>query len=256
MRDPFCIIGIGEMAGVFARGLLRRGHPLYPVTRGMDLEAVAAAIPSPRRVLVAVAEKDLHPVLAAVPEAWRDRLVLLQNELLPRDWRAHGISETTVVVVWFEKKPGREVKVILPSPVYGPGAEDVLGALEALDIPCRRLPDAEALLFELVRKNLYILTTNIAGLEVDGTVGTLWEAHRPLAEAVAQEILDVQARLAGVPLDRARLLAGLEEAIAADPTHACRGRSAPQRLARTLAQAREAGLAVPRLEAIAARHPA
>ncbi len=33
MNAPVVLIGVGEMGGVFARGLLRLGHPVYPVPR-------------------------------------------------------------------------------------------------------------------------------------------------------------------------------------------------------------------------------
>lgn len=42
MKKPVVIIGIGEMGGVFARGFLRTGHPVFPVTRDMSLDAAAA----------------------------------------------------------------------------------------------------------------------------------------------------------------------------------------------------------------------
>lgn len=252
LQEPVVIIGIGEMGGVFARGLLRRGHPVHPVTRLMDLQDSAARLPGPALVLVAVAEQDLHPVLETLPEAWRDRVGLLQNELLPRDWARHGLKGVTVVAVWFEKKRGQDVKVLLPSPVFGPRARLLAEALGALDIPTRVVDDFDAMRDELVLKNLYILTTNIAGLVCGGTVGELWAAHRPLAEAVADDVLALQASLTGVPLNRSEFLRRLEEAIQADPQHRCTGRSAPARLARALLLADEAGLAVPKLREIQA----
>jgi len=107
MKKPVVLIGAGEMGGVFARGLLRLGHPVYPLTRAMDMHKTAKDILDPEAVIVAVAESDIHPVLSDIPEAWRDRLVLLQNELLPRDWQKHHLHNPTVISVWFEKKPGR-----------------------------------------------------------------------------------------------------------------------------------------------------
>lgn len=189
---PVVLIGVGELAGVFARGLLRGGYPLYPVRRNTDVQAVADTIHPPRLVLVTVAEDDLQAVLQALPQRWRDRVGLVQNELLPQDWCKHDIVHPTITVVWFEKKPGQDYKVILPSLVYGPQAGLITGALRSLHIPCRKLTTQQDLLFELVRKNLYILTTNIAGLVSGGTVADLWTSHRALAQQVAQEVLDVQ----------------------------------------------------------------
>jgi len=250
MKAPVVMIGIGEMGGVFARGLLRMGHPVYPVLRDMDMRAEARALPDPEAVLVTVAENDLHAVLNAIPEMWRDRLVLVQNELLPRDWQTHGIKEPTVISVWFEKKSGQDFKVLIPSPVYGPHAALIASALQMLNIPARILASEDELLFELVRKNLYILTTNIAGLETCNTAGELWHKHKHLAEKVASEVMDIQDWLTGTRLDRATLIAGMMEAIEADPDHKCTGRSAPARLQRALKHADQAGLAAPKLHEI------
>jgi ketopantoate reductase len=241
------------MGGVFSRGLLKLGHPVIPVTRQMNPDAVANKRPDPLLVLVTVAENDLHPVLEKLPAAWRDRVGLVQNELLPRDWRAHDIAFPTVVAVWFEKKKGQDVKVLVPSPVHGPNARLLVDALAALDIPAWKVPRDDELLFELVRKNVYILTTNIAGLVVGGTVDALWNKHRDLALEVANDVMDIQFALIGSQLDRDALIAGMVTGIEGDPAHQCTGRSAPARLARAIAHADAAGLPVPRLRAIAAK---
>ena len=256
MKSPIVVIGIGEMGSVFARGFLRTGHPVYPVTRDTDLAAIAQRLPSPELVLVAVAENTLHAVLEQVPAAWHSRLALLQNELLPGDWQQYGYTHPTVISVWFEKKKGQDVKVLIPSPVYGPGAERLKASLGSLDIPARLLADEDALLFELVVKNVYIITTNCAGLITAGTVSELWANHRKLAEAVAHEVIQIQEALTGQSFAADKLIAGMLEAFAGDPDHRCMGRSAPARLARALQQADAAGLAVPRLRAIAGRHGA
>ena len=47
MKKPVVMVGVGEMGGVFARGFLRHGHPVYPVTRIMDIQQTAAALPTP-----------------------------------------------------------------------------------------------------------------------------------------------------------------------------------------------------------------
>lgn len=253
MKSPVVIVGVGEMGGVFARGLLKLGHPVFPVIRGASLAAAAAQLPEPQLVLVAVGEADLPPTLAEMPEPWRGRLGLLQNELLPSDWA--GVPDPTVISVWFEKKPGRDHKVIIPSPVFGPRADLLADALQTLGIPARILPDADALLFELVLKNLFILVTNIAGLRTGGTVETLWAQHRPFAEQVGHEVIRLQEALTGRRFDPAALFDALAIAFAGDPQHACMGRSAPARLARALRKAEASGLELPVLRAIAAEQP-
>jgi hypothetical protein len=152
-----------------------------------------------------------------------------------------------VISVWFEKKPGQDYKVLVPSPVFGPNAPLIQKALSALAIPTQLLDNQDQLLFELVRKNLYILTTNIAGLQVGGTVETLWSRHRGLAETVAGEVLDIQEWLTQTRFDRAQLMEAMLVAIQGDLQHKCTGRSAPARLINALHHADEAGLAVPKL---------
>ncbi len=236
------LIGAGEMGGVFARGLLRHGYPLYPVIRGDSIEQSGQKIIDPQLVVVAVGENDLHPVLEQTPHHWRDRLVLLQNELLPRDWRRHDIDNPTVISVWFEKKPGMEFKEIIPSPIFGPHAETIITALQRLGITAQPLDSHDQLLQELVLKNLYILTTNIAGLVVGGTVGTLWREHQPLARDVATEVVALQQWLTDSTFDLEPLLERMVVAFNGDLDHNCMGRSAPGRLQRALQLATEAGI--------------
>jgi hypothetical protein len=122
-----------------------------------------------------------------------------------------------------------------------------------LDIPARELESSEALEYELVRKNVYILTTNIAGLIVGGTVRELWYHHEELARAVATDVIDIQQSLTGHSYDRERLVEGMAEGIKGDLQHLCMGRSAPARLERALAQADAAGLPVVKLREIASQ---
>ena len=251
MNKSVVVVGLGEMGSVFARGFLRSGYTVHPVTRDMEMQAVADDLPEPELVLVAVGEADLHEQLVKVPEAWKDRLVLLQNELLPRDWQRHNL-EPTVISVWFEKKKGMDSKVIIPSPVFGKHAQQVADALASIDIATTVLPDEAALLHELVLKNVYILTTNIAGLEVGGNVGQLWDEHKLLAESVALDVIRLQEALTGKPLDHQGLIDGMVNAFDGDREHMCMGRSAPVRLQRALMLAEQNDLSLSMLERIAA----
>lgn len=250
--NKVAVIGLGQLGRVFAGGLLRAGHIVVPVNRGDDMFTVAHAHPDVELVLVAVAENDLHTVLAAMPGAWRPHVALIQNELLPRDWEKYRYDNPTVMSVWFEKKKGTDAKPLIASPVAGPGARLLCDALAAIDLPCREVAPGDALLFELVRKNVYILTTNIAGLKTGGTVSQLWAQHEAFARQVANEVMDIQDALTGVKHDRDQLIAGMLEAFDGDPEHDCTGRSAPARLARALAHADAFGLAVPTLRSLAA----
>ncbi len=255
MNDPIVVIGTGEMSGVFTRGFLKLGYPVFPVNRGTDMEKVARALTTPALVLVAVGEADLHPVLDKIPAEWEDCLALLQNELLPRDWEAHNLQEPTVISVWFEKKKGQDYKVVVPSPTYGVGAPILEKALASLDIPTWEVGSHDEIAYELVRKNVYILTTNITGLELPaGTdVDVMWNQHQELAREIAGEVMDIQDWLTGKQWGREKLIDGMVEAIQGDLQHKCMGRSAPARLKRNLGFADEAGLAVPKLRDIAAK---
>ncbi|MEA3406071.1 MAG: hypothetical protein U9R28_10095 [Pseudomonadota bacterium] len=250
MKDPIIVIGLGELGSVFARGFLKTGHPVFPVTRDMDTQSVANTYPNPKAVLVAVGEADIANVLATCPDAWKDKLILLQNELLPRDWQAANIIEPTVISVWFEKKKGMDSKVVLPSPIFGANSRLVFNALASLDIPSFLVDSEAELTYELVRKNLYILTTNIAGLEVGGNVEGLMNEHAMVMNAVATDVLDIQDWLTNDKNDRERLMTGLIEAINGDLQHGCMGRSAPARLTRAIGFADEAGLEVTKLREI------
>ncbi len=250
MKKAVIVVGIGEMGSVFARGFLRRGHPVFPVVRSVEMEALAAEVSDPELVIIAVGEKDIQSVLQQLPAAWRDRLILLQNELLPSDWIQHDL-DPTVISVWFEKKKGMDSKVIIPSPVYGTHAQQVADALDAIDIATRVLKNNDELLFELVLKNVYILTTNIAGLEVGGNVGELWSQHQAVAREVAGEIISLQEKLSGQSLDAEALINGMVDAFNGDLEHGCMGRSAPARLERALKLADEHGLELSKLKQIA-----
>jgi hypothetical protein len=246
MKQPITLVGIGEMGAVFSHALLRSGHPVFPILRSTRVQDAAHVVPDPALTLVTVGEDDLPESLEAMPDAWRSQVGLIQNELLPRDWQRHGISSPTVAVVWFEKKPGRATKVLIPTPVAGPQAVLLVDALTSIDIPAELIPD-DALVDALVAKNLYILTANIAGLRTGGTVSDLWNDHRPLASAVVSEILQIQEWLVGAPVDPDKAVEGMVRAIEGDPDHGTTGRSAPRRLERAIDHASSAGIETPTL---------
>ena len=101
-------------------------------------------------------------------------------------------------------------------------------------------------------KNVYIVTTNCAGLVTGGTVSELWENHREFAENIAREVIQIQESLVGEKLAAEKLLQGMLDAFEGDPEHGCMGRSAPARLARALQQADAGGLEVAELRKIEA----
>jgi len=252
MKKAVIIIGMGEMASVFARGFLRNGHAVFPVLHDMNMLQCAETYPEPELVLVSVAENDLQAVLKQLPAVWKEHLVLLQNELLPNDWLQHGLVKTSVISVWFEKKKGQDAKVIIPSPIYGEKSKVVFDALASINIAVTCLKTEDDLLFELVVKNVYIITTNVAGLKVGGTVGELWQKHQKLAQDIATEVLQIQQLMTQKTFDKTAVINAVVNAFNGDLNHKCMGRSAPARLQRALDQAQQYRIDVPVLTAIKA----
>jgi hypothetical protein len=246
--SPFVVIGMGQLGSLFSAGFLRLGHPIYPVLRG-DSPSHLAQLIQPQLVLAAVGEKALPGVLDSLPETWRPRVVLLSNELLPQTWRAHGIQSPTVISVQFEKKLGKPVAVDRPSPVFGPQAGIIIQALSELDIPSRPVDDMQSMTHELVLKNLYILTLNLAGMATGGGAAELLGQFRGLTDRVWNELFAVQQAMVESPLNQGQLKQETLDYLALAPGRGA-GRSASERLQRTLANARAQSIPVPTLEQI------
>ena len=127
----------------------------------------------------------------------------------------------------------------------------VADELVTIDLVAVVLDDDAALIHELVLKNVYILTTNIAGLEVGGNVKQLWDEHRTIAQGVASDVIRLQEVLTGKAFDHQSLINGMVSAFNGDPEHMCMGRSAPVRMQRALALAAENKISLGMLERIA-----
>ena len=250
MKAPIVIIGIGELAGVFSLGFLRNGYPVYPITRDLDISQEYKNIPAPEFVLLAIQENELHPVLQQLPTSWLSKVGLIQNELLPKDWQEHQITNPTVTIVWFEKKKNSALCNILYSPSYGPFATLMSDALQAVGVPAPILESEENLLYELIRKALYILTVNIFGLLDNCTVENLWMQHQPLAREIAKEVILIMEFLTNKRLDQEKLINGMVEGIRDCPDRHCLGRTAFARLERVLKHAQDANLDTPKLREI------
>lgn len=251
VRAPALVVGLGQLGTTFACGLLRRGVTVVPILRRSAVEEVLARYPDPSLVLLAVGELDLGPLLDGWCRRFADRLVLLQNELRPTEWERRGLSRPTVAVVWFEKKPGRSPRALLPTLVHGAHAELLVAALSDLGLPSEIESDPEQLVFALVLKNLFVLGTNICGLMVGGDTGTLLREHQPLLDRVTSDLLGYETAQFGRSLPETALRIKLESALLADPSHACAGRSARSRMQRVLAEARRLGVPMPNVELVA-----
>ena len=60
MNKTVILIGVGEIGGVFSKGILKTGYPVYPVVRGTNLDDVVHDVPDPQAVIVTVGEKDIQ----------------------------------------------------------------------------------------------------------------------------------------------------------------------------------------------------
>lgn len=260
VKPPVVVVGLGQLGTAFAEGFLRLGYPIIPVLRNDALlerfeESLRLSQDAPLTV-VAVPEDDLNEVLHNVPDAARDRVVLLQNELRSSVWQDAPIEHPTVAVVWFEKKPHKPVTEVLATKVAGPRRELVARALSAFGVTAEVLEPhtEEELAHQLALKNLYILSLNLLGLRTGGTAGELLERHEADFSRLVDELIRLEAMLTNEPLDAGRLRRALGVAIQADPDHGCAGRSARRRLARTLEQARAVGVALPFVDELAREH--
>ncbi len=238
------IIGMGQLGGVFARGLLKLGETVHPVLRGETPSAES------ERILVAVGEADLESVAEALQIAGRTQnAIFLQNDLVRTTLK--GFESPTVAVVWFEKKHRKPITPILSTPIAGPHAEMLVRALDTLQIPAHEI-SMEQLDAELAAKNAYILTFNVLGLArpAGATVGQL--IKDPIFAPLVDEVLSLEeARIAG-SLDREATLTLLRNAVAGDPAHGAKGRSAPARLKNALARGAKLAVPLPQMEEIAA----
>ncbi|MBT6022346.1 MAG: hypothetical protein HOG86_02940 [Candidatus Thioglobus sp.] len=251
MKKPIVVLGIGELGSVFARAFLKNNYPVYPITKETDINELAHNI-DPELILICTGEADLQNALKDIPDKWKNRVAMMQNELLPRDWEDHGFINPTVISVWFEKKKGMDSKVLISSPVFGKKSHILAESLALIDIPAHVLNSEDALLFELVLKNLYILTTNIAGMAIEpgANVDSLRRNHLQLMRDVSSDVLILQSALTGQVFDQTDLEQGMIKAFEGDLKHGCMGRSAPARLERALQLARELDLTMPTLEKI------
>jgi ketopantoate reductase len=247
------VVGMGELGSVFAVALLRRGIAITPILRSTPIEQLAQECREPDLCVITVGENALDLVLDSGLRKYSDRWVLVQNELRPSEWERRGLSIPTVAIVWFEKKPGRDARALVSTPVYGPKAPIIVHALSGLGLPAHIETDPERLVFEMALKNLYILATNFAGLVHDADVGTLWTKHQPFMNQICDEVIELESAQMQRVLPVSSLKIELERIVTADPRHVALGRSARNRLGRALVTARKLGLSTPILDGIAQR---
>lgn len=174
------VIGVGQLGRLFGAAALACGYRTTPILKGASVAAALADGASRGPILITVGERALPDVLAEIPRARADDVILVQNELFPALWRSAlgGEAQPTVAVVWSSVKKGRPIDVGRATHVHGPYAQfvrELHGALDA-KAPCVELRTPMDLETELVAKYAFILTVNMLGLEKARTVGEWLDA--------------------------------------------------------------------------------
>ncbi len=243
------IVGMGQLGRTVAEGWLLNGLTVVPVLRRSPPASLADR--NPQAVLVATGEDDLDGALASLPEAWRDRVILLQNELVPSIWAPY-LTTPTLAAIWFEKKPGINLHSLRPSVAYGPQIHLLSTAFEVLNQPLQSVDTYEHMVVELMIKNTFILATNIYGLVSPGPLKNfISPRHRTRVQQLLNEICPLQSCLTGLMCPVDRTSHDIWEVIAKNAELVVPGRSALDRLHRTITTARQSNLFTPELDRIA-----
>lgn len=210
---PVVVLGIGQLGATFAKGFLRMGRCVIPVIRGQSLEESAEHHPDPELVVVSVSEKEFKGVLQSMPAKWKGKLVLLQNDLHPQDWKECGIQSPTICVLWYQQT---QHSALTQTPgvlttIYGPKAELVATAHRELGIECRVTYSEQEMLDSLIAKNVLILVINICALTLPykqpylgGTFEQFLCYHRDLFDEMANDAMAIQEGVVGVTLAPAK----------------------------------------------------
>jgi len=248
MRE-LVVYGLGELGQLYGAAALRAGLRVTPITRGSDPRSVLAGAAPDLPILVAVGESALAEVLGSLEPSRTGSLILLQNELFPSHFQALGTP--TVFVPWLLKKRGMPLMVARATPVHGRFAALVCELHAALDLPSLELTSEAALAQALIEKYAFIITINALGVLRDRTLAMWLQEDPHRVDALASEAAALGATLCGAPVDLAACLRTVKQAMQALGSIAARGRSAPERVARALAEAARLGLTLPELTRVA-----
>lgn len=230
MRE-LIIIGMGELGSLYGAAALRAGIRVTPGTRAVVPEWKAAPI------LVAVGEDALPGVLAGIPEALRDDVILLQNELFPSLWTASHVENPTVMVQWFSKKKGRPIEPSRPTLVHGRHAALVEELHRVLGVACEVTTETRVRDEALVAKYTFILTINALGVVEDLTLGAWLQKDPARVDLVMDDARRLGEALLGAAVDGKRVRTQVLEAFTALAHYPSRGRTAQARVQRAHEQA-------------------
>jgi hypothetical protein len=249
MRD-LVIIGLGEMGKLLGAGALRAGVRVTPITRATPIEAALSPIAEGTPILMSVGEDALDELLGKLPVRHRGALVLLQNELFPNRYRAHGLAPS-VLVPWVLQKAGLPTVVARPSPLYGAQADLFAEIFAAQKLAHVRLQHETELAQALVDKYTFIVTINALGVASDRALGVWLQEDPVLVARLCSEAAQLGQALVERPIDPALASLATHEAMAALAAIPARGRTARARVDRALDHARRLGLSLPALAGMA-----
>lgn len=247
------ILGLGQLGQLFGASALKAGHRVTPLLRNQPREPVFDHLPAGVPIWVTVGEKDLPSAVQSLPEARLADVILVQNELFPSVWEGLGLKNPTVAVVWISKKKGRPVEVGGPTQVFGPHAEHVALLHRAMALPIDTLQEEGELGQALVDKYAFILTINALGLAENRTLGEWLAADAKRVEATAAEAALLGAALLGRSVDQKKTQAAVALGMEALSHYPARGRTAPARVQRALADAARFDLNLPTLKILGAQ---
>lgn len=248
--EDLVLVGVGQLGTLFGEGALAAGRRVTPLRRDSDVERSLDDVPLGAPVLVTTGEADLPGAIASLPkERWPD-VILVQNELFPSTWRALGLEEPTVSVVWISKKPGRPVEIGGPTEVYGKHAAVMARIHEALSLPYTLLSTSEQLGTALVAKFAFILAINALGLERDITVGEWLESDQARVLAIVDDARRLAEGKLGHPVDARRVQRKVLDGMTLLSSYPAKGRTAAARLERARQDAATMSLELPALLSI------
>ena len=250
-RRNAAVVGLGQLGRVIAEGLLASG---WTVTGYRRHENDYEILDEVELAVVATGEDDLIPTLSSIPLSWRDsKTVLLQNELLPDQWRSCHVIDPTIFIVWFSKKPGQTIQEYRPSLLFGPRAKEMAVAMEMVGVKTETIVNEEELIMALVAKNTYIWAQNIVSLAVEDPLARrVLNEHRDVLDSIISEVITVQELTIGTHIDRDSVVREVLEAIAKDSDKRLGGRTARARLRRLLQLATSVELQTPVLSSVEA----
>jgi hypothetical protein len=260
MRD-LIVMGLGELGSLYANAALKHGMRVTPLTRKLAPASALSQAPSATPILVAVGEADLDVALESLPSDRRGSLILLQNELFPRQWARFTTHTPTVMAPWLLKKKGEPLLVARSTPVFGQFAPLMVELHQVLGFEAEVLPDEAALHQAIVDKYAFILTVNALGLLEDLSLGD-WSTKDPVqVDALAREAALLGAKLvheesemeSARPIDIDASVAQVRVGMRAMAAMRARGRTAKSRVERATANAARFGVPVPSLDRAALR---